>query len=50
MVWWKAMLVVTGLDLEATLRAIVHSATSLVDARYGAMGVRPAASGIALCL
>lgn len=36
----EAMLVVTaGLDLEATLRAIVHSATSLVDARYGAMEV-----------
>lgn len=36
----EAMLVVTaGLGLEATLRAIVHSATSLVDARYGAMEV-----------
>ncbi|OMC57635.1 histidine kinase [Mycobacterium sp. IS-836] len=34
----EAMLVVTsGLDLEATLRTIVHSATKLVDARYGAL-------------
>jgi signal transduction histidine kinase len=36
-----AMLVVTsGLDLDATLRAIVHTAIKLVDARYGALGVR----------
>lgn len=36
-----AMLVVTsGLDLDATLRAIVHTASKLVDARYGALGVR----------
>jgi len=36
----EAMLVVTsGLDLNATLRAIVHSATNLVDARYGALEV-----------
>lgn len=36
----EAMLVVTsGLDLEATLRTIVHSATNLVDARYGALEV-----------
>ena len=36
-----AMLVVTsGLDLDATLRAIVHTAIELVDARYGALGVR----------
>ena len=36
----EAMLVVTsGLDLDATLRAIVHSATNLVDARYGALEV-----------
>ncbi len=35
-----AMLVVTsGLELNATLRAIVHSATELVDARYGALEV-----------
>ncbi|MGY4102632.1 sensor histidine kinase [Nocardia sp. R16R-3T] len=37
----EAMLTVTsGLDLEETLRAIVHTATSLVDARYGALAVR----------
>lgn len=36
----EAMLVVTsGLDLEATLRAIVHRATNLVDAQYGALEV-----------
>jgi two-component system, NarL family, sensor histidine kinase DevS len=36
----EAMLVVTsGLELDATLRTIVHSATSLVDARYGALEV-----------
>jgi two-component system, NarL family, sensor histidine kinase DevS len=36
----EAMLVVTsGLDLNATLRSIVHSATNLVDARYGALEV-----------
>ena len=36
----EAMLVVTsGLDLDATLRTIVHSATNLVDARYGALEV-----------
>ncbi|GAB7142393.1 hypoxia sensor histidine kinase DosS/DevS [Mycobacterium riyadhense] len=35
-----AMLVVTsGLELDATLRSIVHSATNLVDARYGALEV-----------
>ncbi|MEV6325534.1 GAF domain-containing sensor histidine kinase [Nocardia sp. NPDC051787] len=37
----EAMLSVTsGLDLDRTLRTIVHTATSLVDARYGALGVR----------
>jgi signal transduction histidine kinase len=37
----EAMLAVTaGLDLGETLTTIVHTATSLVDARYGAMGVR----------
>ncbi|MDY6807483.1 MAG: GAF domain-containing protein [Actinomycetota bacterium] len=37
----EAMLVVSsGLDLEATLRAIVSSAVDLVDAGYGALGVR----------
>lgn len=36
-----AMLVVTsGLELDATLRTIVHTAIELVDARYGALGVR----------
>jgi len=37
----EAMLVVTsGLDLDGTLRTIVRTATELVDARYGALGVR----------
>jgi signal transduction histidine kinase len=37
----EAMLVVTsGLELAATLRTIVHTAIKLVDARYGALGVR----------
>jgi two-component system, NarL family, sensor histidine kinase DevS len=37
----EAMLVVTaGLDLDVTLRTIVHTAIELVDARYGAIGVR----------
>lgn len=37
----EAMLIVTsGLDLDATLRRIVHTAIELVDARYGALGVR----------
>ncbi|WP_051499218.1 GAF domain-containing protein [Nocardia sp. BMG51109] len=36
-----AMLSVTaGLDLDRTLRTIVHTACNLVDARYGALGVR----------
>ena len=36
-----AMLVVTsGLELDETLRTIVHSAIELVDAQYGALGVR----------
>jgi two-component system sensor histidine kinase DevS len=36
----EAMLVVTsGLELEATLRSIVHTATNLVDAKYGALEV-----------
>src|SRR6201997_371276 len=39
----EAMLVVTsGLELNATLRTIVHTAIELVDARYGALGVRGA--------
>jgi two-component system, NarL family, sensor histidine kinase DevS len=37
----EAMLVITsGLELDVTLRRIVDTATQLVDARYGALGVR----------
>ncbi|MDA4109576.1 histidine kinase [Mycobacterium holsaticum DSM 44478] len=37
----EAMLVVTsGLELDQTLKTIVHTAIDLVDARYGALGVR----------
>jgi signal transduction histidine kinase len=37
----EAMLVVTsGLELDDTLRTIVHTAVELVDAKYGALGVR----------
>ncbi|ORB28661.1 histidine kinase [Mycolicibacterium parafortuitum] len=37
----EAMLVVTsGLELDETLRTIVRTAIDLVDARYGALGVR----------
>jgi two-component system sensor histidine kinase DevS len=37
----EAMLVVTsGLELDVTLRTIVHTAIELVDAQYGALGVR----------
>ncbi len=37
----EAMLVVnSGLELDATLRSIVDTAIHLVDARYGALGVR----------
>jgi len=37
----EAMLVVnSGLELDATLRRIVETAIQLVDARYGALGVR----------
>jgi len=37
----EAMLVVTsGLELDVTLRTIVHTAIELIDARYGALGVR----------
>jgi two-component system, NarL family, sensor histidine kinase DevS len=37
----EAMLVITsGLELDATLRTIVHTAIQLVDAGYGALGVR----------
>ncbi|MDV6259920.1 sensor histidine kinase [Rhodococcoides yunnanense] len=42
-----AMLVITsGLDLEVTLRSIVESAVELVDARYGALGVRGEGHGL----
>jgi signal transduction histidine kinase len=37
----EAMLVVTaGLELDDTLKTIVHTAIDLVDARYGALGIR----------
>ncbi len=37
----EAMLSVTsGLDLDETLRTIVHAAINLVDAGYGALGIR----------
>jgi len=37
----EAMLTVTsGLDLDQTLRTIVHTAITLADSRYGALGVR----------
>ncbi|MFC5335920.1 sensor histidine kinase [Mycobacterium branderi] len=37
----EAMLAITsGLELDATLRRIVHTAKELVDAEYGALGVR----------
>jgi signal transduction histidine kinase len=37
----EAVLVITsGLELDDTLRAIVHTAIELVDARYGALGIR----------
>lgn len=37
----EAMFAVTaGLELDDTLRTIVHTAITLVDARYGALGVR----------
>lgn len=37
----EAMLVVTsGLELDVTLKTIVRTAIELVDARYGALGVR----------
>jgi len=37
----EAMLAITsGLRLDETLRTIVHTAIELVDARYGALGVR----------
>ena len=37
----EAMLTVTaGLDLDLTLQTIIHTAIKLVDARYGALGIR----------
>ena len=37
----EAMLMVTaGLDLDRTLQTIIETATKLVDARYGALGIR----------
>jgi signal transduction histidine kinase len=38
--------VASGLELEATLRRIVHAAVDLVDARYGALGVLGPTGGI----
>ncbi|APA97781.1 sensor histidine kinase [Nocardia seriolae] len=43
----EAMLTVaSGLDLDETLRTIVRAATTLVDARYGALGVRGHEGGL----
>ncbi|WP_454561349.1 GAF domain-containing protein [Mycobacterium haemophilum] len=43
----EAMLAVTsGLELDSTLRTIVHTATNLVDARYGALGVHDQAKQV----
>ena len=43
----EAMLAVTsGLDLDDTLRTIVHAAINLVDARYGALGVLGPGEGL----
>ena len=37
----EAMLVITsGLELDETLKTIVHTAIELIDAQYGAVGVR----------
>lgn len=36
----ELLAVTSGLDLEVTLRTIVHTAIELMDARYGALGVR----------
>ncbi|GAB3490100.1 GAF domain-containing sensor histidine kinase [Amycolatopsis cihanbeyliensis] len=45
----EAMLAVaSGLELDATLRRIVHAAIDLVDCRYGALGVlNPSGEGLA---
>ncbi|MFD7006188.1 GAF domain-containing sensor histidine kinase [Rhodococcus jostii] len=43
----EAMLAVTsGLDLDNTLRTIVHAAINLVDAQYGAVGVLAPGEGL----
>ncbi|EUA50297.1 response regulator [Mycobacterium xenopi 3993] len=43
----EAMLVVTsGLELDATLRSIVHTATNLVEAQYGALEVHDRAKRV----
>nr|WP_157109576.1 GAF domain-containing sensor histidine kinase [Rhodococcus sp. WMMA185] len=43
----EAMLSVTsGLDLDSTLRTIVHAAIELTDARYGALGVLGPGEGL----
>ncbi|WP_213573250.1 GAF domain-containing protein [Rhodococcus sp. USK13] len=45
---FEAVLVVgSGLELDSTLQRIVDSATSLLDARYGALGVRAPDGGLA---
>ncbi|WP_240945360.1 GAF domain-containing protein [Rhodococcus sp. HNM0569] len=36
----------TGLELDSTLQRIVQAATSLLDCRYGALGVRAPAGGL----
>ncbi|PBC40066.1 histidine kinase [Rhodococcus sp. ACS1] len=38
--------VASGLDLDRTLRTIVHAAINLVDARYGALGVLAPGGGL----
>ncbi|AOW93320.1 histidine kinase [Rhodococcus sp. WMMA185] len=44
---FEAVLVVgSGLELDSTLQRIVKSATSLLDARYGALGVRARGGGL----
>lgn len=44
---FEAVLVVgSGLELDSTLQRIVNSATSLLDARYGALGVHAPDGGL----
>ncbi|AYF74896.1 GAF domain-containing protein [Nocardia yunnanensis] len=40
------MVIAEGLDLDDTLRTIVHAAIELVDADYGALGVRDTRGGV----